>query len=464
MFHKREQPLSDDDLRQIIAGLRYENQMLKKNADDEPWYYRFDHYFEAENLQYIIKYDPRIKQWFRYENGVFCPIDRALILQIIFEWGDFANEKMSPSKTILLMNRIQAMVTFTDQWDPNPNIDNCINGLVYKEERELHEHTWDYPSKIRISRKFNENLEPIIPDLFYQMVQIITNKEERDQFIQFLVNVVHCYYDEELFCIVYGPRNGGKSTLLRIFELILGPTAVSKTPLNKIGSRFGMANLYDKRVNVNPDLPIVPMSDATISEIKQLTGHDGLLPVEMKGRDVFHFLVRCFLIFGINQLMGFKSSSEKEIESIFRRVLLINVPTKLASDPAFKKSTEDPKFLDELYSWLVWMRPRQIINQIEVDCEEQQHIDKWIDVQKTKWLENANPILGILKEKYVWKGGAEIPCRDVYEYVREQLEEEGILSNQQLQTNVTQALQTMNIYRNNARGANAKYLNIAEVI
>jgi len=68
------------------------------------------------------------------------------------------------------------------------------------------------------------------------------------------------------------------------------------------------------------------------------------------------------------------------------------------------------------------------------------------------------------KMKYHYKKNAEMLCRPVFEYIREQLEGEGMLTTQQLQTNVTQALQTMNIYRDNRRGANAKYINIAEVI
>lgn len=454
MFGKREAPLTDRDLRAIIAGLQYENQMLKKNTDGEPWYNRFDQYFEGEELQHTLKYDPRLKRWFRYGAGVFHEMEESDIDQIIFEWGDFTQEKLSPSRVSLLRSRIRAAVSFMGQWDPDPNVDNCLNGLVYKVERELHEHTWDYPSRNQITRHFTPDVEVEIPDLFVEMLKIITSETERAFFIQFCINVVHNFFEEEIFCIVYGPRNGGKSTVLRIFELIFGRHNVSKTKLHGIGKRFGLSQIYYRKVNVNPDLPIVPLTDETISTLKQLTGNDGMIEVELKGRDLFTYFIQCFLVFGINQLPGFKSSSEKEIESIFRRVLLISIPETQKKNPAFKKSTEDPKFLDQLYSWLVCRRPLPIIEDIDI----------WVNSQQEKWLMNANPILAILKQKYSYSKGRVIACREVYEYVLHELENDGILTTQQLQTNVTQALQTMKIYKNAQRGANAKYENIKEVI
>ena len=399
--------LTSKEYESIIEQLRHNCNILMKNNQEEPWYDRFKVWFKDLNLQNEIKYDPRIRQWFRYTNGYYMTISVGTVNTLLFEWGEFTNEHLSPSKTSFLRQWVEAECEFSDQWDPDPNIDNCLNGLVNKEERTLLPHTYEYPSKQQIQRNYDPDLDPIIPPLFHEMLQIIKNDQERAWFIQFLVNIVHHYFDEELFCIMYGPRNSGKSTLLRIFELVFGSQVVSKTQINKIGARFGFSECYDKLVNVNPDLPIVPLNDMTISNIKQMTGHDGMIEVELKGRDMFSYPIKCFLVFGINQLPGFKSSSEKEIESIFRRVFLINTPEKLETNPEFKKSTENPVFLDQLYSFLVWERPKAII----------EDVDNWIDIQKEKWLDNSNPVLSILKEHYYYCDGREITCRDVFEYV-----------------------------------------------
>ena len=435
-----------------IAALQYQVAMMKKSSDGEIWYYRFDKYFEQSNIAALLRFDPRNRQWYGYDLGVYKPIEIEEIYTTINEWALLVNEKLTNQKISLLVNRMRAQCLFKGTWDPDPNIDNCLNGLVDKETRTLLPHTPNHMSLEQIPRHYYES-EGIIPQQFYDLIQVITDQGEREQFIQQMVNIVHKQFDDELFMVLYGPKGGGKSTLLQLFEHLFGKDNVSKTPLQKIGKRFGLKELYTKRLNVNPDLPIVPMDDNTIALLKQLTGNDGYIEVELKGTNSFKWPVRCFLIFGINQLMGFKATSEKEIESIFRRAMLIQLPKTLERNTALKKAMVDPSFLDELYSWLVWMRPRKIV--------EDASIEDWVNIQKEKWLTNANPILTICRELYRYEEYMELPVRQIVDEIREELGEVGLTS-QQLQTNVSQALQTMRIYRDNGRGVNAKYLNIVK--
>ena len=424
---------------------------------NEIWYYNFDRHIEEIGLVYETLYDPRLKQWFQYTDGYYHETQLQQIRAVIYDWGMLVNENLNNNKVSFLIKRLEAQCLFTGVWDPDPNIDNCLDGLIDKTTRKIHKHSAEYKSRQQIPRHYIES-EGIIPPLFEKLLSIIPDDDERMWFIQYMINIVHNYHDDELFCILYGPKGGGKSTILKIPELLFGQLAVSKTPLQRIGKRFGLKEIHDKRLNINPDLPIVPMSDYTISLLKQLTGNDGLIEVELKGRDSFMYPIKCFLLFGINQLMEFSSKSEKEIESIFRRSLLVNLPNTLKRNPQFKRDLEDPKFLDELYSWLIWMRPRAIIG----DGEDE--LDNWIEIQKTKWLNNANPILAICRELFCYNESMTLPVRHVQETIMEELQGAGIMKSQQVQTNITQALQTMKIYRDNKRGLNAHYVNIEEVM
>lgn len=461
--------LTKTEYESIIRDHQRVIDILQKKSDDEPWYFRFDHYAESENFFNEYKYDPRIDKYFHYNEGVFHEYCREELDTLFNDWGDFFNERMNNSKISFLRRRYTGKIMFKDQWDPDPNIDNCLNGLVFKAERELRPHSPDYPSRYQIQRNYLGDTITTPPELFHQMLKIIKDVDERRSFMQFITNVVHQFYDDELFCMFYGPRNGGKSTLMLLFESLFGSEIVSKTGLQTIGSKFGYEDLYDKRINVNPDLPTIDLAEFTIAAVKLLTGNDGMIPVNVKKVKGFSYIIKCFLVFGINQLMGFNVKSEKEMESIFRRVLLVEVPDKLPSDPAFKKATQDPEFLDELYTWLVFDRPRSIIQEVEITAEdikqERTAIDVWIQKQKKKWLENSNPIMTILTELFYYDDGMELPVNHVQEKVLELLDsEDSIITSKAFKTNVTQALSALRIYPNGKRGINAKYINIAEVI
>lgn len=422
------------------------------------YYEVFDMWFDNTEYPYSLKYDPRMKKekrWYQYEAGVFKPVSIDIINTIVFDWDLRERQKLSNAKLSFLIKRMQAKCLLTQEWDADPNIDNCLNGLVDKNRRKLLPHTYDYPSLEQIQRNYHEECDGIIPALFDQLLTIIPDGQERNYFIKFCINIVHKNFDDELFCMLYGPKGGGKSTILQLFGLMFGTQNVSKTLLHKFGKRFGLKEMYNKRLNVNPDLPIVPMSDHTIAILKQLTGNDGPIEVELKGTDSFQYPVRCFLIFGINQLMGFKATSEQEIESIFRRALLIHLPTTLKRNTKFKHQLQDSEFLDELYSWLVWMRPLNIL--------DDDSIEWWVNMNKRKWLTNSNPILAICKSLYVHFQGGKLGVRDVQDEVRAELENDGKLTSHQLQTNITQALQTMKIYRDSGRGSHANYRDIKRI-
>lgn len=465
--------LTKDEYEKIISTHQRTIDILLKKDKDEPWYIRFDDYAESVEFFDQYKYDPRLKRYFHYEHGVFHEICPEAFIGLFNEWGNYFNENMSPSKVKFLRDRYTARIVFTEQWDPDPNIDNCLNGLVFKEERELRPHSTDYPTLYQIQRNYIDVDElPEVaqePELMRKMVAIIKDDLEREWFLQFLINMVHQFYDDELFVIFYGPRNGGKSTLLRLIESLFGREIVSKTALQTIGTKFGLEDLYDKRANVNPDLPTIDLDEFTISMVKLLTGNDGLIPINIKGVRKFSYEIHCFLLFGINQLMGFNVKNEKESESIYRRALLLHVPDKLPSDPEFKKSTYDPVFLDQLYSWLVYQRPRSIIKNLELTPEQikdqVKQIDLWVNIQKTKWFQNSNPILQILQELYKFEEGSEVPAHTVQEKVLEQMDsDDTMITSKSFKSNITQALSTMRIYKNAQHGLNAKYINIAEVI
>jgi len=446
--------------------------MEDQEKTSEKYYTVFERYVDSMykiDGYYTIRYDTLIGKWFRYEDGYYHQITIQSIYQIFIEAMLVNGLAESTTKMNYCIKKLEALTQFDGHWDDNsPAIDNVLNGIVNLETRELEDHHPSYMFKYQVRRKYNPAVDRVIPTLYNEVLQCIPNPKQREYFNNFFLHVIHKNFDDEVFLMLYGVKGAGKSTLIQIFTEMYGPQMTSKTGLQKLGGRFGKTDMYDKRINAEPDLPIVDLNPYVISELKKLTGEDGYLEVELKNKDPFKYLISCFLVFGINQLMGFNQDAEKEIDSIMRRVILVECPTMMPKNAEFKKKIRDPEFLDELYSWGVITPPL-----LMYEPEEE---EEWIRQNKELWLLNSDPILRICREEFEYcppeiiqeESGIEIPLiqsiriMEVITTVSECLEEEGqiIPKHTDIQTLITRSLKTMKILKNTRHGKNAAYENI----
>ena len=91
-----------------------------------------------------------------------------------------------------------------------------------------------------------------------------------------------CRFQKMLWLV--GPGGTGKSTCLKVIELLLGPSNVSAVKLNKLSDRFALAGMLNKLVNISPEV----QSHARISDdtIKSIVSGDPVM-IEYKGKDAF---------------------------------------------------------------------------------------------------------------------------------------------------------------------------------
>lgn len=251
--------------------------------DDDAFYYQ--HFKAFIDLEYRdmeghleLRYDPREikgRQWFKYNpKGYYELTFNAIVQKIFFVWADqYLTKETTVGKTAHIMQRLESDCIFTDIWDADPNLDNCLDGLVNLTTHEIIPHSAGYMTRKQVPRHYDPTRVEM-PDFLKKALDSLANK---DIILKYFVAIVHKYRDDEMFLMCYGPRGAGKSTLLQIFENMLGIDLVSKTPWKKFGSRFGMKECYDKRVNVCPDLEIKYVSSEAIAMLKNLTGKDGLL-------------------------------------------------------------------------------------------------------------------------------------------------------------------------------------------
>jgi hypothetical protein len=161
--------------------------------------------------------------------------------------------------------------------------------------------------------------------------------------------------------------------------------------------------------------------------------------IEIKGVNKFNYPIQFFLLFGANQLMGFTKYGVSEMDSIFRRAVLVKFPIRQQRDTGFKKAVIAPELLDRIYSYYLWCPVPVMFTDAEMDG--------WIEDTKQRWLLDADPVMRVCKEEYRWVPQGSILTTDVWAHVAERLEADDMTVPADLHADVTQALETMKITR-----------------
>lgn len=444
------------------------------NVKKQEYYDIFEEYILNTCMKdeyYLIRYLPKTDSqgmWYIFQSGVYKAVPKQIIECYYYEAMTIKLEHKSTAHLNFCMNELKGwtLMSWEDWDDHNPEWENCLDGMINLSERKLYPHSPKFMMKKQTPRRFLSDVV-LIPEKFEKLLTIFTTEKIREKFLKFFLSVIHKKFEWGKFVLLYGETGSGKSTVLQIFAEIYGKKQASHTKLQVMGKRFGLDDMYDKRVNVHPDLPMVDIGPYTISEVKTLTGEDGDISVEIKGATKFNYPINCFLAFGINELVGFTDKAEKEIDSWMKRVVLCECPQMLPEDTEFKKSIREPKFLDELYSWAINTRPMRFYE----SGEEKE----WIRSNKEEWLLKCDPILRILKENYEWceidyveNDGIQIPliqklpCDEVEFLMIDELKANGDIIPSQLRNKITVAFRAMKVGRNTKTGGKARYINVVK--
>jgi len=436
------------------------------------WYNEFEDYFRQTfyadhpdpNIP-LIRFHKKEKKWYHYEqSGYYNEIDESDIDSIFMDWADMCGID-TQGKMRHMIRRLKARLKFSEIWDEGKyegrRVDNILDGLIDLDTKEILPHTPAYFSKSQVPRHYIKS-QTTIPAKLKKVYGITP---DRDILHRFSVSVIQRHFESEGSLFLYGPRGAGKSTLLSIFPAIYGKDLLSSTPIQKLGSSFGLSQCYDKRLNVYADLPKTKLSANTVSVFKTLTGRDGEIEVNKKGTPQFNWLINCFFLWGCNQLMAFAKDATSEVESIMRRLAIVNCPTPQIKDEAFKMSMSDPDFLDQVFSYLMNETYEPLCDPLKAD--------DYINENYRRWLMDSDPVMKIINEFYVFDDVPEyhdhvegidiycqIPCFKVVEEVKEIMTKERIIVPGDLQADVTLALKSLKIFPNNKRGSNRMYLKV----
>lgn len=242
-----------------------------------------------------------------YRNGVYAAVSDATLKGHIKRYiTDFDESLLLMRDVDEVFKNLLSDLTFIthDKLDKNERIINFENGLLDLDTLELIEHTPECLSSVQLPLQWSA--KPCDTPIFDDYLRTLTDGDKKKQrllleFIGAIFSNIRGYRFKKVLFLV-GKGDTGKSQLRLLVERIIGSNNSCAVDLADIESRFGMANLYGKRLAGCADMSF--MKVAQLKKLKLLTGGDSI-DFERKGKDKFSARFNGLLWFGTNELPRF---------------------------------------------------------------------------------------------------------------------------------------------------------------
>ncbi|MFA6999023.1 MAG: phage/plasmid primase, P4 family [Victivallaceae bacterium] len=183
--------------------------------------------------------------------------------------------------------------------------------------------------------------------------EVQPNHQNREilQMLMGLALVPDCRYNVLFF--LYGPPGTGKSVFVNVLEKFIGQDNFCSIPLSRLVSRFGLAPLTEKLLNIVGEMPAMP-NNGKISDIegivKAITSGDSI-HVERKFLDGHNARVKARMVFATNHLPDFSDQSAGVWERI--RIIPFNVKFRGTEKQNPNLSQELLEELPGIFNWAV---------------------------------------------------------------------------------------------------------------
>ena len=211
---------------------------------------------------------------------------------------------------------------------------NFRNGFYDPVTKKMIPHDPKYRAINQIPHSFDP-FRGVMGAVFPEWLDSVTGSpEDLEMLLQFSGLCLTRDTRQQKFMILLGDGGTGKSTVIRVIDLMIGADNISNISLNQLTQRFSAFGLMGKLLNSCADLEIDALSD--VSTLKKCLGED-TLSAEAKGKDAISFKSYAKLIFSTNELPIVKA---EKTNGFYRRLLILTmnrVPEK-----------KDPYFFDKL--------------------------------------------------------------------------------------------------------------------
>lgn len=271
-------------------------------------------------------------RFFLYKDGFYQMQDDLEVEKII---QDHLIPEYSTYKDIKDIYNQWSMKVYSppEKLNSDKKIINVKNGLFDVHEGVLYEHTPDYLSTIQINASYDP--ESSCPT-FIQFITESLGAEYVPLIARIAGYICTTSVAAEKAFFLVGAAAGGKSTLIKAVEHVVGRRNRSSITWQSLGEPFQAADLFGKILNSNADLPSKALDDAGM--FKKLVSGDSI-STSRKFKDNFEFYPFVKFLFSCNDMPV--SLSDRTI-GFFRRIILIPFTRTVP------ESKRDPHLLDKL--------------------------------------------------------------------------------------------------------------------
>lgn len=257
-----------------------------------------------------------------YENGVFIQdLDdtklRSMIRERIYPQYRKAPTEKRVLDLIKTTNSIQC--DFDDMNDYPVHWINFRNGFWDPVEQVLIPHDPKYKAVNQIPHDFYPDRSSGGENIEKMLQHIAPDPEDRKMILQFYGYSLTIDTRQQVFLIVLGTPDAGKSTALKYIEYIVGFKNTCAISLKRFNQRFAAFGLIGKTLNKVADLEVGALED--VSLVKQILGED-TIEVEAKGKDPFYAHSYAKFLFSANEL---PLVLNEKTAGFYRRLLVLRV-------------------------------------------------------------------------------------------------------------------------------------------
>lgn len=260
---------------------------------------------------------------YRYTSGVY----REAAAAVQSEIADLLGERWTAARAEETFKKLSLDVKVEPNEVNQPGRINLKNGILdlRPERPELSAHSPHKKSTLQFGAAFDPDAD--CPHIC-KFLEEIVNDEDVVRLLEMVGYAMDTSTDFHKAFLLVGSGRNGKSTFLKLVEVLLGTENLCAVPLRELEeSRWGTARLFGKSANVVGDLEISALRSAAV--FKSVVAGDRV-GAERKNRPHFEFSPSATQILSMNKL----PSSFDRTDGFYRRLEIIEFPNQFAGQDA----------------------------------------------------------------------------------------------------------------------------------
>ena len=285
--------------------------------------------------------------FYQYRDGVYKKssqqeIDLLIKLEVGESFRSFLAKEVRNSLSTIATKK-------PEDFDQDPDILNCKNGLLKLSTLQLEPHRPDYLSLSQISASFFEGT-PECPKWIRFLREILVDEELKANILQEFLGyslTPSCRMEKALFLI--GSGANGKSVFLDVLDGIFGTENKSSVGLDQLKNSHYTARLFGKMLNASYE-------SETKAEV-----YEGQLKALISGEEVeadhkfghpFQFRNKAKFIFALNSLPRVNDKTD----AFYRRLLIVpfnvTIPEETRNINLAKEILSEER--DQIFKWSLY--------------------------------------------------------------------------------------------------------------